>query len=253
MTCVTCVTCSDSVVVFVSYLLTQYIHPIYAQYTPTKYMAAPFHLSWFLHASSSLPSSISVDLLPYLLTYHTPVLSPPFLRAIHSSPRLESKLFFTALADQLVPSRRIPTAPTTCVTEDSRRYFERVGDWGVERDLGNLRKRDVMHLDKSKVEEEMELEMGQGSEQRGGGVAFDVASELGELPVLFMTLRCLRDPDVVLRSRAFLMCRMIVLNVMDRHLSKTDNDNDKDNDEEHKNIRQNKEGESSHFTSSYKF
>ena len=166
-------------------------------------LQAPFHLSWFLKAGREE----GCECLQWLLCYHTGELNSAYIKRVYDGTREEMIPIFNAIADNLIPAYKIPNPPTTCVTEDSRIYYKKVGRWGVMRDLGELFSRENDYIEDSALFDAKVF-----SEK---GFSQGDATLIGELELIFMTMQALRDPDVVIRSRSFLMMRLVVLNLMD--------------------------------------
>ncbi|GMH59723.1 hypothetical protein TL16_g02889 [Triparma laevis f. inornata] len=167
----------------------------------------PFHLSWFLACANS-----GTELFQWLLAYHTKELGPCYVKRAGITDRDEMKWLFNGIADQLIPSYTLPKPPATSVTEDSTIYYREVGAWGVKRDLGSMKKRTSTDIELSAVAEARVFQE--------GDFTCGNCEAIGEMELLFMGLSALRDPDVVIRNRAFLMTRMNVLTLMDREILK---------------------------------
>ena len=102
----------------------------------------PFHISWFLASGES-----GSEVFQWLLAYHTKELGLPFVQRTAVTGRDEMKWLFNAIADQLIPSYTLPKPPATSVTEDSTFYYRDVGEWGVKRDLGSMKKRQLTDIE----------------------------------------------------------------------------------------------------------
>ena len=169
---------------------------------------APFHLSWFLAAGKSGGGE---DCFSWLLAYHTEALGLPFIKRCYNTGRHEMKWLFNGLADQIIPSFRLPKPPGTSVTEDSTIYYKRITEWANRRDLGSMREREIDTIEGSAV-----------SEGRVFGAVNFVSGDcekLSEMDLLFMCMRALRDPDYIIRNRAFGMVRVCVLSLMEREIN----------------------------------
>ena len=141
------------------------------------------------------------------MTYHTADLGLSFIKRAYVGTREEMKSLFNAIADQLVPGYELMKPPQTSVRDDSTIYYKRVAEWGKKHDLGGMVERDISFVDEGAVN--VAKVFGQGGFRSGD------CSLLGEMDLLFMSLRALRDPNVVVRNRAFLVVRMCVLQLMD--------------------------------------
>jgi hypothetical protein len=165
--------------------------------------APPFHLSWFLAAGRA-----GSECLQWLLAYHTEELGLAYIKRANVGSREEMKVLFNAVADNLVPGYELMKPPQTSVRDDSTTYYKTVADWGIKHDLGSLMDRDVTFVDEAAVN--VAKVFGETGFKCGD------CTLMGEMDLLFSGLRALRDPNVVIRNRSFLVVRMCVLQLMDR-------------------------------------
>ena len=170
---------------------------------------SPFHLSWFLAAEKSGGGE---DCFAWLLAHHTEQLGLPFIKRCYSTGREEMKWIFNGLADQIVPSFRLPKPPGTSVTEDSTAYYNKISKWANSRDLGSMKEREIDTVEASAVAE--------GRVFGAQNFTCGDCEKLSEMDLLFMCLRAFRDPDYVIRNRAFGVVRVCVLNLMEREIAK---------------------------------
>ena len=82
-----------------------------------------------------------------------------------------------------------------------------MGRWGNTRDLGSLFDRPPDYIEASAIHD--------ASVFCERGFTEGDANPLGALEIIFLSLQALRDPDVVIRSRAFRVLRLTTLNLLD--------------------------------------
>lgn len=172
--------------------------------------AAPIDLTWFLTAEKIGPTT---RCLRWLVAYHAESVSAAFIRRAVTAPRDGAPSFFHAVCDQLLPAASLPTPPSRSTSvEDSSRYFADVMRYGVDADLAQLA---------------LAGRHGQShaTPKRAPAVAFAAAFDddrfvagrperLGVSSILLLGLRAMRDSDVTIRIRAFLLVRTVTLHVL---------------------------------------
>lgn len=164
--------------------------------------APPVDLSWFLTAEAL--GGAAARCLPWLLAHHTEVLSPAFLRRAVSAPRESAVPFFHAVADQLLPAAALPDAPTAGTTRDSTAYYAAVRAYGRDADLAKL---DVRKP--SSPPPAVAVAAAFGDDRFVAGRP----ERLGAPAVLVLALKAVRDADVAVRVRAFLLVRAATLHL----------------------------------------
>lgn len=173
--------------------------------------SAPIDLTWFLTAEKLGPTT---RCLRWLVAYHPESVSAAFVRRAVTAPRDGAPSFFHAVCDQLLPAASLPIPPSRSTsTEDSSRYFADVVRFGVDADLAQLSL--AGRHGKSHA-----------TPKRAPAVAFAEAFDddrfiagrperLGASSILLLGLRAMRDSDVTIRIRAFLLVRTVTLHLLD--------------------------------------
>lgn len=169
----------------------------------------PVDLTWFLTAEKLGPTA---RCLPWLLSHHTETLADAFVRRAVSAPKEGSLPFFHAIADQILPAASIPLPPTRSADLDATSaYYASVVRFGLDSDLA-------------------QLELVSDSEEASARPpAVAVASvfdddrfvsgkpeRLGACSILLFGLRAIRDRDVSVRLRAYLLVRAVTLHLLDK-------------------------------------
>jgi len=173
----------------------------------------PIDLSWFLTAEKLGPAA---RCLPWLLSYNAQTLAEAFVRRAVSAPRESALPFFHAIADQLLPAASLPLPPekrSAPNVEDSSRYFAQVKRFGLEADLAQL---GLAHIGDSTrggnlMNQQRPPAVASGAVFGDDRFVAGRPERLGACAVLLLGLRAMRDGDVNIRVRAFLLVRTVTL------------------------------------------
>ncbi|KAJ8598166.1 hypothetical protein CTAYLR_007388 [Chrysophaeum taylorii] len=168
----------------------------------------PKDLTWFLTAERLGPTA---RCLPWLVSYHAETLAPAFVRRAVSAPKEGAVPFFHAIADQLLPAASLPLAPSRAADANaSSAYFKAVIQFGVDSDLAQLALGDRDHHQPKRAPAVALAAVFDDDRFVAGR-----PERLGASSILLLGLRAVRDPDVSVRLRAFLLVRTVTLHLLD--------------------------------------